>query len=323
MDEIIWKENKLPADRNPALVYLARLTSENGRRTQAQALRVIAKFVVGDSLRVRLLSYDDFPWHMLRYQHTAAIRAEVAKRYAPATANKILAALRGVLREAWRLGYMSAEDFERACDLGPIHGETVPAGRELSNGEILALMQACGRDHSPAGTRDAAIIGIAYTCGLRRAEIVGLELDDFTANSGKILIRGKGKKQRTAYVINGALDALKDWLSIRGDSAGPLFVPINKGGKLQPGRITTQAVYNMLVKRAEEAEVDTFSPHDLRRTFISDLLDKGADIATVSKMAGHANVTTTARYDRRPEEAKQKAAGLLHLPYRRKNGREG
>jgi site-specific recombinase XerD len=72
----------------------------------------------------------------------------------------------------------------------------------------------------------------------------------------------------------------------------------------------------MLQKRAHEARVKSFSPHDLRRTFVSDLLDAGADIATVAKMAGHASVNTTARYDRRPEDAKRKASGLLHVPYR-------
>jgi integrase len=129
-------------------------------------------------------------------------------------------------------------------------------------------------------------------------------------------------------VNNGAADALADWLAIRpedheheSEGGGPLFFPINKGGHILVGdRLTEQAIYKMLKKRAQEAGVKDFSPHDLRRTFVSDLLDAGADIATVQKMAGHANVTTTARYDRRPEEAKRKAAGLLHVPYRLKCG---
>jgi site-specific recombinase XerD len=80
--------------------------------------------------------------------------------------------------------------------------------------------------------------------------------------------------------------------------------------------MTAQAIYLALQKRAAEAGVATFSPHDLRRTFVSDLLDAGADLATVQKLAGHADPSTTARYDRRGEAAKAKAAGLLVFPYR-------
>jgi site-specific recombinase XerD len=179
-------------------------------------------------------------------------------------------------------------------------------------------MNDCENDPNPAGARDAAIIALAYSCGLRRAELATLDMADYDKENGSLVILGKRNKERTAYLVNGAKRAMADWLAIRGDEPGALFWPINKGGALAARRMTTQAIYNMMKKRAKMARVKTFSPHDLRRSFVSDLLEAGADIAIVAKMAGHRSVTTTARYDRRPEQAKQKAAKLLHVPY---NGR--
>lgn len=309
-NELILSE-PMPLDQNPAAVYIASLggPKSTGGRTQLYALQVIAQ-AVGAGL-------DSLNWGALRYQHTAAIRAHLAASYSPASANKMLSALRQVLKHARRLGQIAGEDYDNAIDLDPVKGETIPAGRELSTGEILALMTACQKDKTPAGTRDAAIIGVMYAAGLRRDEVVKLSTASYDKETGQIILTGKRNKQRTAYITNGAADALSDWLSIRGREDDALFVAINKGGRLDTSKpMTSQAIYNMLIKRAQEAGIKSFSPHDLRRTFISHLLDAGADIATVSKMAGHANIQTTARYDRRPEDAKRKAAELLHVPYK-------
>jgi len=82
--------------------------------------------------------------------------------------------------------------------------------------------------------------------------------------------------------------------------------------------MTGQAIRDMLNRRARQAGIENVTPHDLRRSFVSDLLDAGADISTVANIAGHANVQTTRRYDRRGEEAKKRAARSLHVPYMRR-----
>jgi integrase len=301
----------LPArpSEHPAAVYLARL-APGSRRTMRGALLTIAALLTDGAADCFAL-----PWSALRYQHTAAVRAVLAERYAPATVNKHLAALRGVLKEAWRLGQMEAADYQRAVDLPGMRGGTLPRGRALTPGELRALFAACA-DGSPAGVRDAALLAVLYGGGLRRAEVVSLDMSDFLPEIGALTVRhGKGDKARIVYLTGGAQGAMATWLPVRGPDPGALFLPINKGGRLTHRRMTDQAILAMLRRRAIKAGVGHFSPHDLRRTFISDLLDAGADIATVQKLAGHASVATTGRYDRRGEHAKQRAAALLHVPY--------
>ncbi len=306
--------NGRPIDQNPARVYLSQLNTDSGRRTMLQALQTIADLLSGGQAGI-----DALDWGSLRFQHTAAIRAALAQHYRPATTNKMLSALRGTLKAAWLLGQMTAEDFQRAIDIKGVRGETLPSGRAATHGELGALLDVCANDATPGGARDGALLAILYGSGARRAEIVALDLADYDPHSGRLTLRGKGGKERVAFATNGAKDALTDWLAIRGQDPGPLFLPVNKGGRVTLGqRMTAQAVYNALRKRCEEAGVKELSPHDLRRTWVGDLLDAGADIATVQQLAGHANVQTTARYDRRPEETRRKAAELLHVPYRRR-----
>jgi site-specific recombinase XerD len=298
---------------NPAAVYLAGL-APGSRRTMREALDTIADLVSAGRCP-DCLSLD---WSSLRYAHTAGIRAILAARYSAATVNKMLSALRGTLKAAWRLGLLSAEEYQRARDIDSVSNDVLPAGRSLSAGEVAALMHACQSDPTPAlGARDAAILALLYGCGLRRAEVVTLTVADCrVSESGTDLrVQGKRGKQRLVPLAGGAARAVDAWLRVRGEADGPLFTPYRKGGRRQAGALTTQAIYKMLQERARAAGVADFSPHDCRRTFVGDLLDRGADIVTVQKLAGHANVSTTARYDRRGETTKRRAAELLHVPY--------
>jgi integrase/recombinase XerD len=304
--------------RHPVAVYLAHL-APSSRRVMRSALDAIASILTAglcDSLAL--------DWAALRYQHTAAVRAVLGDgRYAPTTANRHLAALRGVLRECWRLGRVGVEDYQRAVDLAPIRGSRLPRGRALETGELKALFDGCARDRrSASAARDAALLALLYGSGLRRAEVVALDLDDYdrraSVGTGALTVRGNSNKQRLAYLAAGAQAALNDWLELRGDAPGPLFWPIHRSGRLGPARrLSAQAVLYLVRRRADSAEVSSFSPHDLRRSFISDLLHSGVDLSTVQQLAGHSQVQTTARYDRRGEVVKQRAATVLNVPYGR------
>lgn len=300
-----------PASRNPARVYLASLGSAHSRRTMEGRLNLIA------DLAAPGYTLDILPWAALRYAEVAAIRAQLAERGSAATANLGLAALRGVLKTAWRLGQMSAEDCMRACDVQRVKGGTVDqaAGRALAMGEMMAMATACN-DGTPGGARDTAILALGYAAGLRRSELVGLDLANVDLATGVLtVVHGKGNKARTLAIHNGALAALAAWVEVRGTEAGPLFVAVNKAGKLGHSRLSAQTVYNALARIAKAAGVAEFSPHDLRRTFAGDALDAGVDIATLQHIMGHASATTTAGYDRRGERAKLDAAKRLHFPY--------
>ncbi len=308
--------NGIPLDQNAASVYINSLTSQLSQYTMRNALRTIVGLLMDEEVaQVDDLRMLQFPWGNLRYQHTAAIRARLAQKYAPANANRILSALRGVLKEAWRLGQMTAEEYQRAVDVKNIRASSLPAGRDLDTNEIRQLVELCRSEGTPSGVRDAAIIALLYTCGLRRSELVELRCEDFNPQTGQLKVRkGKGRKQRTVYVTGGAHRTLMRWLSLLGEETGPMFEPILKNGHIQNGGMVSQSVYDMLKRRAKQAGIADFSPHDFRRTFVGDMLDNGVDIATVANIAGHSSVDTTRRYDRRPETTKRDASEKLSFP---------
>lgn len=299
-----------PLTNHPAAVYLSQLATRSNL-VMRQSLDAIAGILT--SGQCDALTLD---WSALRYQHTAALRAVLKERYAPATANRLLCALRRVLKEARRLELMSPEDYDRASDIKNISADPPLMGRALRATEIAALMAACTSDPTPAGARDAAMVAILRGTGLRRSEVVALELTDFDTKTGELLVRcGKGRKARTVYLPKGARAAVLDWLKIRGTAPGALLCPVHRLGTVTIREMTSQAVLYTLQKRGLQAGIASFSPHDFRRTFCSDLLDAGVDVFTVQKLAGHSSPVTTAKYDFRGEEAKKKAVEHLETFY--------
>jgi len=322
-------------NQNPVISYLASLGSKDSRRVQKAALDQIAKALSNGAIE----DCREFPWEQLDYGMVTAVKAWLDTKYAPSTVNRYLCAVRRVIKEAWRHHLITAEEYQRATDVQSVSAQRLPTGRELENQEIRALIEAClsNKENPALGLRDAAIISMMYSSGLRRSEVVTLDLDDLDLKHGELRVIGKRNKERKAYLAKGAVRAIEKWLDVRGKDPGPLFYSINKGGNIvryryerltaqqkQQGikpkhivaRLSDQTIYHVIERRGKEAGlVKKTTPHDMRRTFVSDLLDVGVDLATVSKMAGHEDTNTTKRYDRRSSRVMQEAVDKLDVPY--------
>lgn len=262
--------------RAAAEAYLARL-APGSRRTMKQSLQAIAEeFSHG---RANLFM---FPWCDLRYENTAEIRNQLAVRYASATANKMLCALRGVLKEAWRLGQLDVEELARASDLKPITGSSVPTGRAISGDEEFLLLQHC------ANLRDRVLVFFMLSTGLRREEAATVRWGDIDLQGYTLLVRGKGNKQRRVPLSDRLLPRLAVLMG------SPSSTPETRIFDVTAGRI-----WQIIRSAAFSAGLAPITPHDLRRTYATRLLAAGVDLATVQRLMGHASPKTTANYDRR------------------------
>lgn len=299
---------------NAADYAIHSVSSRHSRRTYESRLRAVA----------HLLGYEDLrkvPWENLRYEHVLQIREYLqtvaGKSYA--SVNATLSAIRAVAEACFNLERMTADDFGRIKNVKMIRGSRDLAGREIMLGEIESLVRACQATGGAAGIRDIVIIGLLYICGLRRAEVASLNVESYDVDEGIIKVIGKGNKERPVFPDSGTRDAIADWLDVRGHFDGPLLLAILKNGQIRydNGRLSDQAVYDVTQRRARQAGVKACSPHDFRRSFVTQLLRKDKDLLTVQRLAGHANPSTTQRYDRRPMETDRLATEVLHLPYSR------
>jgi integrase/recombinase XerC len=213
--------------------------------------------------------------------------------YAKASISRRLASVRSFFRFGQRDGWADANPA--AALRNPRKSHKLP--HFLTTDEIGNLLAAPGTGDSQ-GLRDRAILETLYSAGLRVSELVGMNDGDLDLPAGIARIRGKGRKERLAPIGSHADRALRTWLGKRTLSAkapkgreAPVFV--NKFGN----RLTTRSVGRLLEKYIRQAGLDQrTTPHTLRHSFATHLLDRGADIRSVQELLGHKSLVTTQIY---------------------------
>ena len=192
----------------------------------------------------------------------------------------------------------------------PYLGRSLP--QFLSESQVEALLAAPDRN-KPRGQRDAALLEIAYGGGLRASEVCGLRLDDIDLRRGVLLVRGKGDKERLVPLGEPALDSIKRFVDdgrrhiLHGRDS--VFVFANKSGRA----LTRQRFWQIIKKYARDLGLrGDLSPHKLRHSFATHLVEGGADLRSVQSLLGHADLSTTAIYTHVDGERLRRVYGQFH-----------
>ncbi|MGB0876393.1 MAG: site-specific tyrosine recombinase XerD [Mycobacterium sp.] len=213
------------------------------------------------------------------------------------SAARALIAVRGLHRFAASEG-IAAIDVAAAVK-PPTPSRRLP--KSLTIDDVLALLDGAGGDSEadgPLTLRNRALLELLYSTGARISEAVGLDLDDVDTHARSVLLRGKGGKQRLIPIGRPAVNALDTYLvrgrpelARRGRGTPAMFL------NARAGRLSRQSAWQVLQDAAERAGITaTVSPHVLRHSFATHLLDGGADVRVVQELLGHASVTTTQIY---------------------------
>ena len=268
----------------------ARNTLGSYRRDLERYTQFLADREVTDIGRIREQDVSDF---------VIALRTGDPNRELPplaaSSAARALIAVRGFHRFAAAEG-MTAVDVARDVR-PPSPAKRLP--KSLPVNEVLALLEAVGGGgpaDGPRAVRDRALLELLYSTGARISEAVGLDVDDVDTETRSVLLRGKGGKQRVVPVGRPAVESLDAYL-IRGRPAlasrGTPALFLNVRG----GRLSRQSAWKVLQAAADAAGISSaVSPHTLRHSFATHLLDGGADVRVVQELLGHASVTTTQIY---------------------------
>jgi integrase/recombinase XerD len=244
----------------------------------------------------------------LRTVTTAVVEQYVGERRAAGRAPSSVAREVAAIRMLHR--FLSDERIRSDDPTADLEGVRVPAGlpKPLSEDEAARLIEAAGSG-DPVGRRDRAIMELLYATGMRVSELCGLSLGDIDRSERVVRVFGKGAKERIVPFGGACRDALDDWL---GPMGRPKLVPARWARRgdaesvfigVRGGRLGRQHVWAILQKYGEAVGIaDHLSPHVLRHSCATHLLDHGADLRIVQEMLGHASISTTQVYTKVSQE---------------------
>jgi site-specific recombinase XerD len=287
----LWRFEIMTTPLKPVDAYLSQL-GPGSRTSQLSALVRMARFLSDNEHGA-----DSFPWESMQYEDAARVRAWLGTAVAPTTARRYMSAMRQTLRMCWRLRLIDSEHLARVLDTEPVRGGVEnPAGRALRIEELRRLLSVFDVG-TWFGARNCAVVAALGWCGLRCVEVCRLRLDDVDDADRLLRVSGKGAKRRDVPFSLTVSSSIESWLEFRGSGPGPLFhgFPSEKTGTF----ISTSAVSKLVRRAGEKADI-AVTPHDLRRSYVTGLLEAGVDFNTVRQLCGHSSMDTTKIYDRRP-----------------------
>lgn len=255
-------------------------------------------------------------WQKIDADEAVRIRRVLAGRYAASTVNKMLAALRGVMRACRDQGLIDEAGYQAVARLNAVKGPESKPSRALTEQQVCSLFKACASDKSAAGRRTAALLAVFLCTGLRREEATELNAEDLDVSGQRLHIRSSiQERDRWVSLPAGACRALDDWLAARGSHPGPLLNPVDKSGRVRDRRLTDQALYLILRSVGEQTGVGPVSTRDLRSTLIVRLIRADMDFETISKHVGYLSFFSVRAYEDLAEGIKGQLGGAWDLPY--------
>lgn len=318
---------------DPVCLYLADLTSEESQRTMYRCLRQFARWfcdhdeALPEYVHWREVRHADVLEYQLYLQYKPVPTetpgaTPTTKALSLATQNLYVIAVRNVLKKACRISSVvphkriDAQVYQEICEIKLRAGKRLAKTRALTDTEFDVFWDSFtqgGRQQHNKNIRDRALFLVMIGAGLRVNELVTMDWpNNVIDNFGTIRIIGKGNKEREVPLNADVASALRDYIEqLRGDGPGPLWHPISKAGQLDAGRrLTPGGVRKMMRFRGCEL-TEVITPHYLRKTFGTRLLQHGVDIFTAQELLGHASADTTKIYDTRGKERKVEAVNVL------------